>query len=218
MADIAEGAGIPNSKINILPLGIDLTQFQEAEETSLTGDPSILFVGRLEPVKGCHVLLDALASIYREFPDLHLHIVGQGSQHGQLTSQIKELKLEANVTFYTLLPRERLVSMYKSVDISVFPSTYNEGFGMAVVEAMAGEGTVIASATGGMKDRIENGVDGLLTEPGNVENLTDCLRQVIADTTLRSRLKERAKAKALNHDWPLIIPSYLQLLNNIERR
>lgn len=215
MADIAKRLGIPEEKIAILPLGLDMSQFQRAEVSELAGRPSVLFVGRLELIKGCHVLVEAASRLRVRFPDLHLHVVGEGPQKAALDQQIKALGMEKAVSFYSRLPRERLVSMYKSADICVSPSTYNEGFGMSVIEGMAGSGVVIASATGGMKERIEHGVDGLLARPNDVEDLTQCLERLMSEPRLCDKLRVKARKKVQQHDWSVIAPMYADLFRRL---
>ncbi len=123
MKDKAIDYGVPEDRIEIIPIGISLKEFDNAKKIILDGDPTLLFVGRFERIKGCHVLLEALPEVINEYPKLRLYIIGKGPMEEYLRNLASKLKIENNVYFTGNVKREILLSYYKSVDLCVFPSS-----------------------------------------------------------------------------------------------
>lgn len=206
--------GVPENRIKVVPIGIDIKEFDKSKKICLDGDPIILFVGRLERVKGCHVLLHALPEFIKEYPRLCLYIIGKGPMEKYLLELTSKLGINNNIHFVGLVPRDKLLSYYKSADICVFPSTYNEGFGITVLEAMAAGNVVIASATGGMKERIVSGMDGCLVKRNDVQDLKEKLFLLLADANLRKVLAKNAYETARRYDWSIIAKYYNDIFVN----
>ncbi len=208
MKNIAINHWIDKNKIVVIPLGINIEEFKNAKKVDLCDDPKLLFVGRLEKIKGCHILLHAISRIVEYYPRLKLYIVGKGPMENYLTQLTKKLKIDKNVIFLGYVDRKTLLSLYKSVDICIFPSTYNEGFGVVVLEAMASGAPTIASMTGGMKERIIPYYDGILVKRGDVRDLADKIRLLLDDDSLRRKLSKNAKKTAAKYDWKIISKMY----------
>lgn len=208
MKEKAVSHGMSESRISVIPIGINLKEFDEAKRISLESDPTLLFVGRFESIKGCHILLRALPKVIKEYPKLRLYIIGKGPMESYLKDITSELELSNNVCFWGNVTRETLLTYYKSVDLCIFPSTYNEGFGITVLEAMAAGSAVIASATGGMKERIVTGVDGYLVNRNDVHDLTEKISLLLNDTDLRKMVAKNASVTAEKYNWPIIAKKY----------
>lgn len=208
MKKIAMASGVPEKRIRLVPLGVDLEEIDNARSITLEGSPTVLFVGRFEPIKGCHVLLRALPQVVSNYPRLRLYIIGKGPQEGHLKMLAKKFNLEKNVRFEGNVPRGNLLSYYKSVDLCIFPSTYNEGFGLSVLEAMASRRAVIASNTGGMQERVSSGEDGYLVDPNDSNALARKTLLLLSDGVLRKRFGENARKVAEAHDWSSIASKY----------
>lgn len=208
MKKIAMGSGVPEKRIRLIPLGVDLEEIDNARSITLEGSPTVLFVGRLEPIKGCHVLLRALPHVVSHYPSLRLYIIGKGPLEGHLKMLVRKFNLEKNVRFRGSVPQGNLLSYYKSVDLCIFPSTYNEGFGLSVLEAMAAGRAVIASNTGGMQERISSDENGFLVDPNDSNALAEKILLLLSDGDLRKRLGENARKVAEAHDWSSIALKY----------
>lgn len=206
--------GVPENKTEIIPIGINLKEFDDTKKIHLDGDPTLLFVGRFERIKGCHILLEALPEIVKNFPKLRLYVIGKGPMEEYLKILTFQLELKNNVYFMGNITRQELLSYYKSVDLCIFPSTYNEGFGITVLEAMAAENAVIASITGGMKERIVSGVDGYLVKRNDVQDLKEKILLLLNDSNLRTILAKNAYETAKKYDWKIVSEYYRDFLLN----
>jgi glycosyltransferase involved in cell wall biosynthesis len=172
-----------------------------------------LYVGRVSPEKGVHVLLEAFEIILRQYPDASLTIVGpewippreyladlcldrrvvEGFAHfyeGSYTEKLKDnLSPEAakRVTFAGLIPHRDVPVYYANADIFISPSFY-ESFGMSVIEAMAEGLPVVAVAGGALPDLISDGSNGLLVGPSNPGALARGVENLITNHELRKSI------------------------------
>lgn len=166
--------------------GVDLESFRSPRaagrrELGLRDDsPVIGAVARLdEPKKGLAVLLHALAQLAGEggTPPWQLLLVGDGPARGDLQRLAARLGLSDRVVFAG--QRRDVASVLPLMDLFVCPSLY-EGFGIAIVEAMASGRPVVASATGGITEIVAQGETGLLVPPGDVAALADAIRRLLS--------------------------------------
>jgi glycosyltransferase involved in cell wall biosynthesis len=178
----------------------------DTRERSGSGEIKLLSVGRIAPVKGLHVLLDALAHVRRCCPPLEvrLRIVGHNAvpeYEAQLRSQVVLHNLEDWVSFVP--PKragEELMAEYRSADIFVCPSIH-EGTPKTIPEAMTKGLPIIATRVGGIPELVRDGYSGVLVPPGDPIALADALIRVSSDPRLRRALGngsiERARALTL---------------------
>jgi D-inositol-3-phosphate glycosyltransferase len=154
----------------------------------------LIYVGRLQPIKGLETLLDAMVRL----PEATLLIIG-GDQdepdngHGALMrEQVRALGLERRVRFLGAQPQRRLRLFYAAADATVMPSYY-ESFGMVALEAMACGSPVVASRVGGLTTTIQDGITGHLVPEGDPIALADCLAVLLADDEAGARLVARGR-------------------------
>ncbi|MGA3192006.1 MAG: glycosyltransferase family 4 protein [Candidatus Bathyarchaeia archaeon] len=144
---------IPSSVIEVIPHGVDVDFFRPlplGEVSSYfqrNGEIYLLYVGGLIKRKNVSSLIRALKLVVNERADVHLLIVGVGSEKNHLQELTANLNLKEYVTFMGSVSRERLLELYNMADYVVQPS-YKEGFGMTVLEALACEKPVIMTPTG----------------------------------------------------------------------
>jgi spore coat protein SA len=172
------------------PAGVDL------------GPPGgrILFVGRVTPIKGVHVLIKAFSGIRARFAQARLIIVGS-SFFGEAVKTPYELELARlaeplgdAVVFTGYVPQAALRSLYAACDVLVVPSIWQEPFGLVVLEAMASGTCVVASAVGGLPEIIEHRRTGILIPAADVGALAGAVCELLADAGFRRRLEEAARA------------------------
>ena len=130
-----------------------------------------LFVGALNDSKGVGVLLEAIKKLPN---NINFHFVGEGKQEEYYKQFAKENKLD-NVKFLGKMNRQELISEYQNCIAVITPSIWFEIFGMINIEAFACGKPVIASKTGGIAEIIDDNINGLLFEPGNVQALVTCI-------------------------------------------
>jgi glycosyltransferase involved in cell wall biosynthesis len=153
---------------------------------------------RLEMIKGLNYLIEALAVLAPDFPDLRLEIAGAGSLRGDLERYSCQLGVSDIVSF--LGWREDLPSVMAGWDIFVLPSL-DEGFGVAALEAMAAGLPVIASAVGGLCELVLNGKTGWLVPPASPAQLAHRLRELINDRQKREAMGVAGRLRAFR-DFP----------------
>lgn len=173
-------------RVVVIPNGTTM-QPAEPAELGLGDGPIVMSVARLDPMKRHDLLLDAWARVDR--PEARLVLVG-GPHPGaeSYAAGIVERAEALGVT--TLGRRDDVPALLAAADVAVL-ATDREPFGLAVIEAMATRTAVVASDAAGPAEIIEDGVDGVLFEPGDAESLATALQRVIDDASLRAGLIER---------------------------
>ncbi|MGQ0552210.1 MAG: glycosyltransferase family 4 protein [Planctomycetota bacterium] len=149
-------------------------------------------VGRLEPVKGVDLLLQAFAALSRREPRARLLVVGDGSAAPGLREAIQQ---QPGASW--LPSRRDLGAVYGALDILVLPSR-REGLPQVLAEALAAGLPVVASRVGGVPDLVEHGRQGLLVPAGDVPALTAALTQLCENTALRAACARAAAATDLS--------------------
>lgn len=178
---------------------IDINQFQRRHTTTaakqrLGFDPQRLLVGavgRLSPEKGFDVLINAIAQLATAGLSVDLAIVGDGDEQTRLEALIVSLGLSDQVRL--LGYRADTLDLYQAFDVFAL-SSYREGLPNVVLEAMALETPVVATAVAGVPALISDGDDGLLVPSGDASALAAALRRVLSDETLSRRLATAARA------------------------
>lgn len=159
----------------------------------------IVCVGRLNAWKGQSDLIDAVALLRDDDIDVRLDLIGDvfADEHhfrDRLIARVHELGVDARVAF--LGERADALELMGSADVVVIPSASPEPFGMVVVEAMALGRPVIATAAGGPREIVTDGVDGILVPPRDPRRIADAVAGLLADPTRARRLGEAASTTA----------------------
>jgi D-inositol-3-phosphate glycosyltransferase len=222
--------GADAAKIHVVPCGVDTNFFQPvpAEEAKhMLGLPPsrrvVLFVGRIEPLKGIETLLRAMALVAPEIPcwqdDLSVIIIGgaPGAGIDQVNAELArlqelraELGIEDLVTFQGAKDQDTLVYYYSAAEMVVVPSHY-ESFGMVALEAMACGTPVVASKVGGLAFSVQDGETGFLVPNDDPQALASKIRLLLADPSLRQRLGQQAASWASRYSWGSIADQVLDV-------
>lgn len=228
---------LPSRKINIIPPGVDTSQFYPIppdEAKAAVGIPAddrlILFVGRIEPLKGVDTLIRSIAvlrdrGLLAEHPH-DLAIIGgdpnaDASAMNAEMSRLKALCLELNlndlVIFLGKRGQDTLPYYYSAAEMLVMPSHY-ESFGMVALEAMACGTPVVASQVGGLAFLVQDGVNGLVVPNDDPKLLADRLELLIRQPELREKLGRQAAAYAKEYAWEKIAQRMLQVYEEETRK
>ncbi len=188
--------GMREGRISMIGNGIELDAFASAQPTLAQeyGKRDWLvvgMVGRLVPAKGADYLLRAARELLQSFPETLFVFVGEGPERGNLERLSRDLGMEANVVFAG--QRQDMPGVYASLDLLVLPSL-TEGMPMTILEAMAARKPVVATRVGAVPRIVIPEQTGLLTTPGNIQELRDALARLLADAGLRRRLGEQGHA------------------------
>jgi glycosyltransferase involved in cell wall biosynthesis len=170
-----------------------ITQNQYQMEAGLSTDLTsqeryIIFVGRLEQIKGTHTLLAAM----KDNPTIRLKIIGTGTQEDELRAYARIHNL-VNVTFMGKQSKQQTLEAISGAEFLICPSEWYEVLGFTAVEAMALEKPVIGSAIGAIPEMVIPNQTGMLFEPGNAQQLSAAISTLFADQEMIQRMGKNAK-------------------------
>jgi glycosyltransferase involved in cell wall biosynthesis len=197
--------GLPNEKLCVLPLGIDVERFCLHRDPGVrtrirasfrvpANTPLVGTVSRAEPVKGLPHLVEAAARVAVVRPDVRWLVVGGGSQMQQLQGLAKALGVVDRIVFEGV--REDIPDLLQAMDIFVLPSL-SEGLPLAALEAMASGRPVVCSRVGGLAELVSHEETGLLVPPGDSTALAEGVLRLLSDSTLGHRLADLARGEAI---------------------
>jgi glycosyltransferase involved in cell wall biosynthesis len=209
MWNVLASHGVETHRLLIVPTPVDDRFF------SIVRNPQPLtigYVGRLEFVKGCDVLLIAFGRLLRDYPSAKLMIVGDGSLRQELIRLSKALGVENSVVFTGFIPFAEIPSFLGRFSVFVLPSR-SEGLPNALLQAMAAGLPVVATRAGGVPEIVEDRTDGLLVEPNRPVDLANAISEFISSESLCRTLGQNAKAKAAKYSYDRVMEIYESLLS-----
>ena len=193
--------GLPFDKINVVPNGINITNFNGIErdyefrrQYAMDNEKIILFMGRLVYEKGVQHLISAMPKILRNYHDAKLIVAGKGGMMDELRRQVDSMGLSSKVYFTGYLNSKQVQKMYKCADVAVFPSTY-EPFGIVALEAMLAGVPTVVSDVGGLNEIVDHGINGMKAYAGNPNSIADSVLSILHDAKLSNNIAKNAKAK-----------------------
>ncbi|NET59586.1 MAG: glycosyltransferase family 4 protein [Symploca sp. SIO2E6] len=218
--------------------GRDVNYFVPSKSQSKTATKEIkklLFIGRISPEKGVHVLLDAFAKVVESYPQVQLEIVGsRGVVPKEFMVELSDNPLvQSLASFYTedywshlqnkltgelakkvffsgYTPHFELVNRYQNSDIFIFPSVWDEPSGNPPIEAMAVGVPVISTPTGGTAEYVADGKTGLLVEPGNATALAAAILRLLEHEDLRKAMGEAGRQRVVAlFSWERVVEDLL---------
>ncbi len=221
------------NKMSIIPPGVDAGHFYPIpsdEAKQFIGlkpeDRMILFVGRIEPLKGVDTLIQAVASLDVNLSGrgrpVHLAIIGgepdanredMTEEMARLQNLCDELCMGGMVVFLGMRAQDTLPYYYSAAEVLVMPSLY-ESFGMVALEAMACGTPVIASEVGGLGYLVQDGVTGFTVPDSDPAAIFNKLSLLLGDHQLRTEMGERAALYAKEYEWSKIANAILALYND----
>jgi glycosyltransferase involved in cell wall biosynthesis len=176
-------SGISGHRIEIIPNGVDVGKY-DGVKVEKSDRPRVIYVGRLIGYK--HVD-DLLVAFSRLDLDAELYIVGEGPERKKLEDLAEKLKVNHNVTFTGFVDEREKIELLKSSHVLVLPSS-TEGFGIAVIEAMAARTSVLATDIPALRELVEDGENGLLFKPRDINELKTKLELLLKDKGLQDKV------------------------------
>lgn len=222
----------PESKITIIPPGVDTSRFYPIDKTDAKEaigipeeDRMVLFVGRIEPLKGIDTLIEAMAKLKikcRRCPHYLVIIGGDAeatpqettSEMARLKVLSQELRIEDIIIFLGKRDQAKLPYYYSAAEVVVMPSHY-ESFGMVALEAMACGTPVIASEVGGLQNLIIEGETGFFIARQDSTGLSDKMKTLLLDDDLRHRISKNAEEYAKSYDWATITQKMISVYKKL---
>ena len=185
--------------VEIAPEGADLGLYRPPADAAKRGN-IILYVGRIKKYKGLDVILEAVAGLKADFPDLELKIAGSGDDVPRLKEKAKSLGMEAWTHFLGFVSEDRKVELYGEARVAV-NSSLKEGWGLTSIEANACGTPVVATDVPGLCDSVRDGETGWLVPFGDAKAFAAALRRILADPAAAETMRVRALAWANRHTW-----------------
>ncbi|MBV8086566.1 MAG: glycosyltransferase [Chloroflexi bacterium] len=219
--DMIRHYGLPEQKISIIPLGLDLNLFHPMDrhgarqQLGLRGERTLLFVGRMDRIKGVETLLYAAKELVAADPRLQLRVLIVGGDRQvrvvddasreliRLRQVVADLGLRNVVKFVGPKEQDQLPAYYAAADVCVVPS-YSESFGMVAVEAMACGTPVVASRVGGLRSTVVDGETGFLVPAHDAGAFARRIRQLLDSDELRRRMGQAGVQAASRYRWPAV--------------
>lgn len=200
------------AKLHTVRCGIDVEQFRPRAGTPAPPAGAILCVGALAQRKGVATLLDALALLRREHAEATLTLAGDGPERAALERRARELGIGGAVRFLGAVAHERLPELYAQAQLFCLPS-FAEGVPTVLMEAMATEVPVVATAIAGVPELVEHERSGLLVPPARADLLAAALARLLADDALRDRLgREGRRTVAARYERRAAVAALHRLL------
>ena len=225
--DLPRYLGVDPARVVVIPSAIDVEECLAWVRPELRiamrqrfrladADPALLSVSRLERNKGYHIMLAALARLAPELPPRwRWLLVGDGKERATLEQQAHAAGLAEHVTFVGRLSDSELHSLYEEVDLVVHPTLY-EGSSLVTLEGMIHRRPMVASAAGGIPDKVFSGRNGFLVRPGDVDDLAAKLRLALAQRQQWPAWGiESERIVREQFDWPVVARQTLALYREL---
>jgi phosphatidylinositol alpha-mannosyltransferase len=198
----------------VIPNGVDVDFFAEAEPKAEWQGDTIGFIGRIdEPRKGLPVLMKALPKILAARPQTRLLVAGRGDEEEAVESLPAELR--ARVEFLGMVSDEDKARFLRSVDLYVAPNTGGESFGIILVEAMSAGAPVLASDLDAFAQVLDRGAAGELFPNEDADALADAAVRLLADPERLAELRERGSAHVRRFDWSTVGADILSVYETV---
>lgn len=175
----------------------------------------LLYFGRLDIFhKGLDTLLEAIAILARERPDIELRIAGRGSSSGKLQAMIDQLGISRNVQLLGAVTDAERNELLATAAIQLMPSRF-EGFGLAAAEAMAAGVPLIASSVGSLPEVVDAPRGGILIPPSDPAALAAATERLLDDAGARASLSQSARESARRFSWDAVADAHYQFIRHI---
>jgi glycosyltransferase involved in cell wall biosynthesis len=225
--------GVGADRVRTIPNGVDLESIDALTRSGEglrikgnagfhTGDTVLLSVGRLEENKGFHVLVQALAAL-RSHGSLPIHdnwrwvLLGEGPFRPRIERAIREASLGDRVLIAGRVDERTLHAWYESATLFVHPTLY-EGSSLVTLEAMAHRLAVIATRAGGLPDKVRDGVNGWLVEPGRPDALAAALSGALASASQLQTMGSASRTIVEREfAWPILAKMHLEMYRELVR-
>ena len=213
--------GVSRQRMTIVPCGVDLRHFQPLDRQQakaslgINGKPTLLFVGRPDPLKGGELLIQATGML--QHPATVIMVGGnlEGDPELERLRQVaREQGLEDEIRFVGAIPQEELPRFYNAADLMVVPSYY-ESFGLVAVEALACGTPVIATKVGGLQYIVEDGENGFLIPWRCAGLFAEKIDAALGDASVLDELRACARPSVMRFSWRIVAEQIRQVYDTL---
>ncbi|PID43520.1 MAG: glycosyltransferase, exosortase A system-associated [Proteobacteria bacterium] len=223
-----ESRGIPAGKITPIPNAVDIEKFEVitrknevlSEQLELDGKYVVGFIGSFYGYEGLPLIIDALAILKDEMPELHVLLVGGGPEDEKLKACVKQKGLDSRVTFTGRVPHDVVNDYYSVIDVLAYPRLSMRLTELVTplkpLEAMAQKSLFIASNVGGHHELVDDGKTGLLFKQGDASALADKIRSLKENVSLHEQLKENGRQYVeQERNWTRSVSNYSKVYSRL---
>jgi glycosyltransferase involved in cell wall biosynthesis len=207
--------GIPGNKNRLIRYGIKINQPTAESRTSTVGQLTFCFIGTILPAKGVHILIEAFNGI--DLNSAWLNIYGEFRSYKgfeDYPAKLKKLAKNKNIFFWGGFENTRITEILSKNDILIVPSLWQENSPAVIYEAFCAKVPVIASRIGGIPELINDGINGLLFNPNDVEDLQNKIEFIIANRQLINEFRRNIpRIKSIEENAQEMEQIYLGLTN-----
>lgn len=203
---------VDESKLETIPLGVDPEEFTYSERPE---NAELVAIGSLTERKGYDILFDALGTIRAEFPDVHLHIFGDGPLETELRARVQRDGLGDNVTFHGFVDQSVVNDHLSRAQAFVHPSR-SESFSLVRLEAMSAGCPAIISDISGAREMVRDGREGYVVPTENADAVATAVMELLADHDLTRRIGRQARERVEEkYDWRDIGSQYIDVYDSV---
>lgn len=195
--DVVDQYGIAEDQLVVVPIGVDQSRFCRRPHIPRVPGRIMTTASADVPFKGLLPLVEAVAKVRTERPEVHLVVVGKLRAESPVAVAIDRLGIADAVTFESGVSDDRMIELYAQAQVAVVPSLY-EGFSLPAVEAMACGVPLVATTGGALPEVVgEDGDTGLLVAPGDPGALAQAIGTVLSEPELAAGLADRGRHRVL---------------------
>jgi glycosyltransferase involved in cell wall biosynthesis len=204
-------AGVPSEAMRVIPYGVPVVRFAGIRREPRPDCVRFGFVGYFGPHKGLRTLLSALPELEPHRGRFEVNLIGDGELVQETRQRIQEMGWKDTVRLLGKVRNDRIEQAYRKIDVLMLPSVWPENHPVSITEAMAAGIPVIASRMGGIPELIEDGVTGLLCDPGDSKALARAMAACIEDHALVEALGARAAEAMRANTVERRVQEYLEI-------
>ena len=216
------------SNIEVIPNGVDIKPFQNVEQPIprqklgfRPEDIVLTYMGRIGPEKNLPFLLRAFAGVAKTYDNVHLLIIGDGSERENLQDRVNIMGISDRVNFTGMIPYANLPA-YMAVADAFVTASVTEVHPLSVIEALASGLPVIGIQSPGIGDTIEDGITGYLAQKEDLAEFTAKLSRIIVDDENRENMSRQARQAATNYSYEkttqILLDHYHELIEKFTKR
>ena len=217
-------AGV-RTKVTTIYNGVNLGRFRDTPVTEDTGAKygigrgslKVVSITQLIPDKGIQYLIEAAGQLIAQGVDVSFIHVGDGPAEEEYKARVRQLGIEKRFTFAGLLNLPQIADILRQSDVFVLPCTWGEAFSLVILEAMAAGKPVIATNVGGNREAVEDGRNGLIIPPRDVEALAGAIKKLL-DPELRREMGRESLARSTYFDVQRWVDESIQLYTRLVKR
>ena len=212
MKNLAEKIGVSPEKIRVIYNAVDF--FGAMPEKTEPAVPTLVYSGRLTPWKGVDMLIEIVAELKKEYPDITFEIIGEGTERKNLEKSALKLGLEKNVYFRGKMSESETHEIFSHSTIFVLNTDY-EGLSHAILNAMNVGVPVITTPVGGNPEVVQNEYNGLLVAYNDKKTWRGAIERLLDDKALREKFSQNGKKTLSKFRWAELVEKTAEVLKTV---